>query len=205
MRIHLAALAVVGTAAYLVAAQASPPSCLLPCYSQAIGASSSSCATTNVSCLCHDNSFQAAAIVCFQSTCSNASAIAAAEAYGVQACANVSVSLNTAAIGSATVSAGDASSIGSVVATIGDSNYTAASSAFSSAVAQASVTGGALSTLSSGLSVRASSVTSELSGVRSAASAASASATVKKSSASSNVATGGSLFGAALLAIGAAF
>ncbi|KIY64657.1 hypothetical protein CYLTODRAFT_425021 [Cylindrobasidium torrendii FP15055 ss-10] len=126
-------------AALLVGAQ-DVPSCVLTCSTQSL--SSGSCTSvTDIACICSDQAFQAAALSCLQSTCSE-SELQAALSLQQSQCGSTSAS------GSSAASASTSASGSSSASASGSASTTSASSA-SGSVSRSATGSGASSSSSS--------------------------------------------------------
>ncbi|GAA5837349.1 hypothetical protein JCM11251_004973 [Rhodosporidiobolus azoricus] len=160
------ALTFLGAAASLVAAQSS---CTLTCVTQAAG--STDCSAQDYGCLCQNQAFVAGVAQCVTQTCPDE--ISTALGLAQTACGAVGVTLDTAAIASATQGAASSSASGSSSATGAASVSSALSSAISSASSSAS---SAASSVQSSVSSAVSSASSVIASVTQNPSAASGSA-----------------------------
>ncbi|TNY18310.1 hypothetical protein DMC30DRAFT_418959 [Rhodotorula diobovata] len=206
MRTSVFALAALGSAASLVAAQATPPACFLTCFAQNLGSSSCSGAT-DLPCLCADQAFQSATTSCIQSSCTGDDLQAAAQ-YATTACAAVGVTITTPDASSTEGGASSTESSMSMTSSMPmSSGASSAASSVSSAISSA-VASGSSAASSSAASVQSSvsSAVSSLSQIASSATGGVApSASAGGSSDASSVKVGGALAGVAALAAALAF
>ncbi|GAA6006337.1 hypothetical protein JCM10207_000609 [Rhodosporidiobolus poonsookiae] len=162
-----ALLAAAAALAPVALAQTAIPDCVLSCLTTA--ATSASCSSNDISCLCQNESFISSATSCLETTCEGDD-VAIGLDYGVQYCATVGISISvpnpadvtstdpasTAASSVATTGAGASSSASAITSAVSSvlstastassaSSASTASAASSVSAAEASPTNGASS------------------------------------------------------------